>query len=96
MLAMSEKEQEAQPGGKQGANAGESEATGEGGEEPDHTAFVKEDQSDFIQAQWKSITPLWKSVAFQRSRRVLRTGFTPQNFKISIRSLFPVPDNSRF
>ena len=67
-----------------------------GGEEPDHTAFVKEDQSDFIQAQWKSITPLWKSVAFQRSRRVLRPGFTPQNFKISIRSLFPVPDNSRF
>ena len=31
MLAMSEKEQEAQPGGKEGANAGESEATGEGG-----------------------------------------------------------------
>lgn len=66
------------------------------GEEPDHTAFVKEDQSDFIQAQWKSITPLWKGVTFQRSHRVLKTGFTPQNFKISIRLLFLVPDNSSF
>ena len=31
MLAMSEKEHEAQPGGEEGANAGESEATREGG-----------------------------------------------------------------
>lgn len=50
----------------------------EGGEEPSHMAFVEEDESDFIQAQWKSITPLRKGVTFHRSRRVLEQVLHPR------------------
>ena len=72
----------------------------EGGEEPSHMAFV--DSSTVSWSVWfySSTVEIYHSTMerrhFSQKSQGSRTGFTSQNFKVSIHSLFLVPDDSRF